>query len=129
MYNDIGKKIKTLAKVIAILGMIATVLLGLLSIISFDNQFRAEEQAEHMDMLVSYIILLILGPLLSWIAGFVLYGFGELVDKMCDIQAALGGNKQSSANSVQKQKNKELDILLNQGLITQEEYDKTMGKE
>jgi cytochrome c-type biogenesis protein CcmH/NrfG len=54
----------------------------------------------------------------------VLYGFGELVDKACDIELnTRGAEKRNAAplNSYSERISK-LDTLRSQGLITEEEY-------
>ena len=71
MYQQIGKKIKTLAVVIAVIGMIFCVIWGLLLIVS-DTGFD-----------IVGLLCLLVGPVLCWLGSFVLYGFGELVDKTC----------------------------------------------
>lgn len=63
MYDEVGDKIKTLAKVIAWLGIIASVVVGIVTISTGVG-----------------ILVLILGPLFSWLSTLVLYGFGQLVE-------------------------------------------------
>lgn len=73
MFNNIGKKIQTLAKVICWVGIIFTVLLGAFCLYGGINTYNYE-------MIANGIILIILGPLSSWISSLTLFGFGELVD-------------------------------------------------
>lgn len=63
MYDDIGDRIKTLAKVIAWIGIIVSVVVGIVTITTGIG-----------------IIVLILGPLLSWLSTLVLYGLGQLIE-------------------------------------------------
>jgi len=35
------------------------------------------------------LILAIVGPILCWISGFIVYGFGELVDRVCSMEQML----------------------------------------
>jgi hypothetical protein len=72
MFDNIGKKIKGLAKVICFLGIILAICIGVYEIGNGNNGF-------------SGLIIIIGGALISWVSCFVLYGFGELVDKVCDI--------------------------------------------
>ena len=125
MFDNIGKKIKTLAKVLVWIGIIAALVLGIVFlVISGDVHGSAKST-----FVFSGLIFLIAGPFLCWISCFFIYGFGELIDKTCDIQAAIGGNgQQSDINLIQKQKKEKLDRVLRQGLITQDEYDKAMGQ-
>lgn len=74
MFNEIYKKIKMLAKVITIVGVIASCILGLFFIVA-DDEFR----------LVG-VLILIGGSLMSWVSSFVLYGFGEVIELLTDIR-------------------------------------------
>lgn len=84
MFNNIGRKIKTLAKVIAWMGIALSVLSGLGTMIEIVILANA-------DTVLSYIVFLILGLVggtivavvggfLAWISVFILYGFGQLVE-------------------------------------------------
>lgn len=68
MFNNIGSKIKTLAVVITVFGMVASFLMGFLFIINLDRISIALG-----------LLIIIGGSLLSWVGCFVLYGFGELI--------------------------------------------------
>ena len=75
MFQNIGKKIKTVAIVIMIVGIVLSVLGGLFAFwggyLGFD----------FITALVSFIMIVSLGILGSWLSVFILYGFGELVDQ------------------------------------------------
>lgn len=73
MFTNIGRKIKTVAKVICWLGMILCVVLGI--IVIADGNYA----------LVG-IGLLFVGPFLMWIGSFMTYGFGELIEKVTEIE-------------------------------------------
>lgn len=78
MFNNIGRKIKMLAEVLCWIGIILSVSIGILSLFGGIVYF-----------LSFGFILLFLGPLLSWIGSFLLYGFGELVVKTTRIAEIL----------------------------------------
>ena len=81
MYENIGKKIKLLAKVIFILESIPSVVVGLVFLIgSWINPGFALIIGVPLSLLIMF-----LGPLFAWISSWLLYGFGELIDKACDI--------------------------------------------
>lgn len=82
-YANIGEKIKGLAMVLCIIEIIASVIYGI-AIMSNDA-----------DMVLYGIIVVILGPVLSWISSWVLYGFGQLVENS-DI---IAGNSYVIANT------------------------------
>ena len=68
MFKNIGDKIKTLAEVICILGIISSFVIGCILM------------AIDLDFFLKGILTIVLGSLASWIGSFVLYGFGQLVD-------------------------------------------------
>ena len=78
MFNNIGEKIKTLATIITILGIIASVISGIAFIV------YSIVEAYDVSRLVAGIILgvltMVVGSLISWISSFLLYGFGELIE-------------------------------------------------
>jgi len=63
MFDNIGGKIKTLAKVVCWIGIIVSVILGLLS----RNAITA-------------LLFIGIGSLGSWIGSFMTYGFGQLIE-------------------------------------------------
>ncbi len=74
MFNDIGEKIKNLTKIISVLGIVISVIVGIVGII---------------DEAPGGVLILLFGPLLFWIGGFALYGFGELIDRTVSIDEKL----------------------------------------
>ena len=80
MYENIGKKIKTLATVMSVILIIGSVIGGIAVLVECDGDG---------DGAVIGWLLMLLGPLFAWLSGFMLYGFGELVDKTCDIERIL----------------------------------------
>ena len=73
MFDDIGEKIKNLAIIVAILGMISSIIAGL--ILMGD---------EHYGFFYGLLVI-IFGCIASWIGEFILYGFGELICKTTEI--------------------------------------------
>ena len=78
MYNDIGGKIKTLAFALFIVSTILSVIFAIASILSEYIAFR-----------IFGLIFLFVGPFLSYISSFTLYGYGELVEKTSNIEEIL----------------------------------------
>ena len=74
MYDNIGKKIKGLAIAVFAIG----------AIVSFIKGFEMIDS--NTDSSFDGILVIILGSFIAWISSWVLYGFGELVDKACDIE-------------------------------------------
>ncbi len=82
MFNNIGGKIKVLAMVICWTGIILNVCF---SIFLFVSGFRVNNTY----LLLVSALVLVLGPLFSWIGSFLLYGFGELVESVDKIERKL----------------------------------------
>lgn len=78
MFDDIGGKIKDFAVVTCVIGIIASIIIA---IIMFAK--------EAIGMGILYLFI---GPLLSWIGSFFMYGFGEIVDKICNIEVMIAHN-------------------------------------
>ena len=72
MFENIGGKIKTLATVCTIIGIVVSIAVGIF--------YGAEA-----DFLAGLLII-ILGCLSSWIGSFLLYGFGELIENTTEIR-------------------------------------------
>ena len=70
LYENIGGKIKSLAKWIFILEAIGAIVTGL--ILMCDGG--------HDEMFIGLSILLC-GPIVAWVGSWILYAFGELVEK------------------------------------------------
>lgn len=92
MFSNIGGKIKVLAKVLCWIGIIASIVIGLLLINGnalMSMLFRTlDVEGDLPDIaavavgsagIISGVSTIIIGSLLSWVNSFVLYGFGELV--------------------------------------------------
>ena len=70
MFDNIGEKIKALAKVSCWIGIIIFVILGFF-IASIDEEF-----------VILGIIIIVVGALICWISSFTLYGFGEIIEQL-----------------------------------------------
>ena len=68
MYRNVGGKIKMVAKVYAWIGIVLSVLVGVILLFSGS------------DSILVALIYIFLGPLLSWLSSLLLYGFGQLID-------------------------------------------------
>jgi hypothetical protein len=71
MFDNIGSKIKGLAVTVFGIEAFASVILGIYNLT--DDEFAIG------------IILLLVGPINAWVSSWLLYGFGELITKVCDI--------------------------------------------
>lgn len=78
MFNNIGEKIKTLAIIITILGIIASVISGIAFIVS--SIVDSYDVSRLAAGIILGVLTIVVGSLLSWISSFLLYGFGELIE-------------------------------------------------
>lgn len=117
MYENIGKKIKEMAKVVAIVLAVLAVIGGMV-MIAVDSY-----------LLVPGLLTMLLGPVLAWIGSFVLYGFGELVDKTCGIERKMAGAPAPDEQlETDLGRRRTLERLRASGAITEEEYQEAMKK-
>ena len=72
MFDNIGGKIKILAQIFVWIGIIASVILGII-LCNTDVEWLG-------------VICIFLGPILCWISSMTLYGFGELIENSLEIK-------------------------------------------
>ncbi len=70
MFNNVGKKIKTLTLVVFWIEVVLFAISGL-AIISIEEE-----------LFPLGILVIAIGFLVSWLSGFVLYGYGEIIDNL-----------------------------------------------
>ena len=88
MFDDIGSKLKTLAKVSTILGIIGSVIAGC---------------ALMGDDFLTGLLILVLGSVFSWIGSFTVYGLGQLIENTDELVKQ--GQVQVQQGRVQIQQN------------------------
>ena len=77
MYKDIGKKIKGLAFASFIIETVALFVTGMVVLVN---------DPDYSPLALAFMLG---GPLAAYLSSLILYGFGELVDKVCDIEKRL----------------------------------------
>lgn len=129
MYRNIGNKIKSLATFISVLGIVIGLITGG-GLIFFGMSQEAEL------LIIIGIPVAIVLPVLSWIGGFFMYGFGELINETSEIKRYLvsifaGGDNSHAApapapaptrNVSSADRRKTLEDMYSKGIITDEEY-------
>lgn len=73
LYSDIGGKLKNWAKWIFIIEAISAIIGGLCMLFSDEDE-----------LFFGGLIVMFLGPIVAWISTWILYAFGEMVDKICE---------------------------------------------
>ena len=145
MYDNIGRKIKGLAKALFIVEAIVAFIAGIV-LMAIDEDF-----------ILLGLLFMFLMPVAAWISSWLLYGFGELVEKACDIEQSIyqserslrkiaaksaehstTGENASVQNEIAKKEVVSSDIdkrfsglkkLLSKKLITEEEYSELLSKD
>ena len=107
LFDDIGGKIKSLARVMCGAGMVVSFIAGIM-------QFVDEK-------LVLGCITIILGCISSWLGSFLLYGFGQLIQNS-DILVAINTDNVFNAEHI-NEAIASLKELYENGDITEQEYE------
>ncbi len=87
MFNEIGKKIKGVASAVCWIQMVIYAVVGIALMASDD------------DLILKGFLVICIGCLAAWLGSIVLYGFGELIDKVCSIEKALTDKNNESQSS------------------------------
>lgn len=90
MFDNIGKNIKELARVLCWVGVIVNSILGLVMFVKAVDSYYAEGLFASLGF-----VFLIVGPIISIINGMLLYGFGELIEKAISIDTKLENNNEN----------------------------------
>ena len=68
MFKNIGGKIKKVLEIVTTIGIVASVILGILIMLIDD------------EMVLIGLVVMALGCFSSWIGSFLLYGYGQLIE-------------------------------------------------
>ena len=120
MFQNIGKKIKTLAVVVCWIGIAGSVIGGIV-------MCAVGADSSGGDLLIGLgLPLIFLGPLFSWIGSFVLYGYGDMITRIRRIERKLYGQEneeeEKSDSAGKDDRLAKLQSLREQNLISEEEY-------
>lgn len=72
MYENVGSKIQTVAKVFCVLIAFASIIAGFAMWVTTGNGV--------------FSLLMIFGPLFAWLSSLVMYGFGELIENVAIVK-------------------------------------------
>lgn len=78
MFTNIGKKIKLTAKIVCWVTMLASFIGGIALLIY--SCVEGEDELIIVGLIVPFV-----APFLCWIGSFMMYGFGELIEKATEI--------------------------------------------
>ncbi len=147
MFDNIGGKIRVLAVIFLIVGVLASLIIGFSQISEAseiaDSYYVSSSERELAASMRSTGRRIILGGSFGTLVGaYILYGFGELVENMSFIRRKLCDSTNSpqevynvkriederikkilnKTNTPQDERIKKLDAMLQEGLINQREY-------
>ena len=89
MFQNVGGKLKLLAKIFFVIGIVASVGgFGYMLSLAIDNFNGGQDTAWLIYILLS-IVTVVVGPVASWLSVLPLYAFGELVEKATKIDSKL----------------------------------------
>lgn len=86
MYSNAGKSIKSYVKVVVSIAICICILLGIL-VIAITEDF--------LGVLLGLLIAGV-GSFMAWLSGLVLYAFGDIAERVANIDEKLSGNVQSA---------------------------------
>ena len=130
LYSNIGGKIKSWAKGIFVVEAIAAIIGGIIAMCtSVSDVYPGGYEVDSTQLIIGLLVL-VLGPFVALVSTWVLYGFGELIEKTCAIERnTRGGEKKSETQSqIDDERIRKLESLRSQGLITEEEYQQAISK-
>ncbi len=81
IFDPIGKKLKMLAEIMTCMGILLSVLGGIILVVTGVASMGNGD----MRLIFVGILVAILGSLLSPVLGFTLYGFGEFIERITEI--------------------------------------------
>jgi len=91
MYKNPGKKIRALAKIFCIIGIIGSVIVGVLIITGgalFTNSMGLSGGlSSGLSSTATGILVIIGGSLIAWINSIVLYAFGDMADNLASMKS------------------------------------------
>lgn len=116
MYDNIGEKIKALTKIMTVIAICGCAIAFIVIAATDGNGLWAFLYCGGASLLI-------------FLSSFFAYGFGELIDKVCDIENKFTSYSKTGAEvKDDKEKEQKLHSLLERGLISEEEYRNMISK-
>ena len=81
MWNNIGHKLQTFAKILCWLGIIGSVIAGIAAIVAGSGSSYRYGYSAGSGILAG-LLTIVLGSLFSWIGSWAMYGLGLVVEKV-----------------------------------------------
>lgn len=88
MFDNIGGKIKTVAKTIAWLGIIGSIIVGFSMIAEANDSYYYYYHPSATETWSGWLVMIV-GSLSSWVSSLTLYGFGQLIENTDTISSEM----------------------------------------
>lgn len=125
MFDNVGNRIKVLSKVIFWVYLVISIILGIVLIV---GGFESDYDSSALSF--RGLTLIITGPIVGWIIGLLMYGFGELIEKTSYIERSVRTNNKSDTElQVEYFRIIKLNKLRKKGIISEEEYQNAVRNE
>lgn len=132
-YENIGDKVKKLAKWMFVVQAVVFLIGGLvLFIIGITHKSWDYYEGDYSDpiweMVIGGLVLMIVAPILSFLSSWILYAFGHLVQttednyKLNARQSCAAPKKSESQIRSDSERLKKIETLRSSGMISEEEY-------
>ena len=89
LFNNIGEKLKEIAKGIFIFSVILSILAGIITFIVSPS----------IELIIYVIIGAVVGLVATWINACLIYGFGEIIDRLREISENVYSNNKEQKNT------------------------------
>lgn len=116
MHSEIGKKIKNLSNIVMWSGIIASIVIGIAIFTFLYNSYMTD------DFSFIGIIVGIVGSISSWLGSFVLYGFGELIEQVTQINNTLKNQKSGKKTASPKKEKPKPSISTEKLVFTNSDF-------
>lgn len=90
MFDEVGEKIKTISQVLCWLGIVGYVVASIFMFVNAADSYSDKTLYNTLGW-----IFLIVGPIASWLSSLLLYGFGELISKISNLEKFFCSNVES----------------------------------
>ena len=87
MFNEIGKKIKGVASAVCWIQVAIYAIVGIIIMATTE------------ELVIVGLLIIVVGGLFAWLSSITLYGFGELIDKVCSIEKTVNAEKYQKQSS------------------------------
>ena len=85
MYSNAGKSIKSYVSVMVAIGYVISIILGF-AILGFGAEY------ESAGIVILGIVVSVVGCVIAWLSGLMLYAYGEIADRLISIDEKISSN-------------------------------------